>query len=276
MAGPCRRSGEARLRAMDAAGIEYRRGVAGGTLHPGRVRRPADAPSSGPGRPTTRWPRRSPRTRTAMSRWRRCRCRIPARRPTSWSAASASSASAARWSTATPASATWTPPPTTTKPQYLPFWERVAAAGRAVLPAPPQSAADPAPLSTTAREALLGPTWAFTVETATHCLRMMVSGLFDRFPGLTVIIGHMGELLPFAVERTEQRLSHVPSVAWSGPPQECLRENFFWPPAATSTPRHCSARCCRWGPTGSCSPPTIRSSAPPRRRSGSRHSDQRA
>ena len=77
------------------------------------------------------------------------------------------------------------------------------------------------------REALLGPTWAFTVETASHCLRMMVSGLFDRFPELTVVIGHMGELLPFAVARTEQRLSHIPSVSLQRGPQEILRENFF-------------------------------------------------
>ena len=77
------------------------------------------------------------------------------------------------------------------------------------------------------REALLGPTWAFTVETATHCLRLIVSGLFDRLPQLQVIIGHMGELLPFAIQRTEQRLSHLPSVRLERSLQEYLRENFW-------------------------------------------------
>ena len=57
---------------------------------------------------------------------------------------------------------------------------------------------------------------------------MMVSGLFDRFPELTIVIGHMGELLPFAVERTEQRLSHIPTRRrWSAARPRCLRENFF-------------------------------------------------
>jgi gamma-resorcylate decarboxylase len=110
--------------------------------------------------------------------------------------------------------------------QYLPFWERVAALGVPFYLHP----RNPLPNERRyyqGREALLGPTWAFTVETASHCLRMMVSGLFDRFPGLTVIIGHMGELLPFAVARTEQRLSHVPSVSLQRGPQEILRENFF-------------------------------------------------
>ena len=43
------------------------------------------------------------------------------------------------------------------------------------------------------RPELLGPTWAFGVETTTHALRLIVSGLFDRFPQLTVILGHLGE-----------------------------------------------------------------------------------
>ena len=76
------------------------------------------------------------------------------------------------------------------------------------------------------REVLLGPTWAFTVETATHVLRLIVSGLFDRLPTLQIVIGHMGELLPFAIQRTEQRLSHIPDAQLRRAPQECLRENF--------------------------------------------------
>jgi predicted TIM-barrel fold metal-dependent hydrolase len=110
--------------------------------------------------------------------------------------------------------------------QYLPFWERVAGLGVPFYLHP----RNPLPNERRyyeGREALLGPTWAFTVETATHSLRLMVSGLFDRFPDLTVIIGHMGELLPFAVARTEQRLSHIPAVDLQRGPQDVLRENFF-------------------------------------------------
>jgi hypothetical protein len=46
------------------------------------------------------------------------------------------------------------------------------------------------------RPELLGPAWAFDVETATHALRLIVSGLFDRFPNLTVVLGDPGEGCP--------------------------------------------------------------------------------
>jgi 2,3-dihydroxybenzoate decarboxylase len=111
------------------------------------------------------------------------------------------------------------------EPQYLPFWDRVAGLGVPFYLHP----RNPLPTQRRiydSREALLGPTWAFTVETATHCLRLILSGLFDQLPSLQIIIGHMGELLPFAVQRTEQRLSHVPAVRLDRGPQECLRENF--------------------------------------------------
>jgi gamma-resorcylate decarboxylase len=110
--------------------------------------------------------------------------------------------------------------------QYLPFWERVAKLGVPFY-LHPRNPLDTQKRYYEGREMLLGPSWAFTVETASHSLRMMVSGLFDRFPDLTVIIGHMGELLPFAVARTEQRLSHIPTVKLDRGPQEILRENFF-------------------------------------------------
>lgn len=111
------------------------------------------------------------------------------------------------------------------EPQYEVFWERVARLGVPFYLHP----RNPLPNSRyyQGAESLLGPTWAFTVETATHSLRLMVSGLFDRHPDLNVIIGHMGELLPFAVQRTEQRLSHIPSVKLERGPQEYLRDNFF-------------------------------------------------
>ncbi|MGV1050319.1 MAG: amidohydrolase family protein [Solirubrobacterales bacterium] len=112
------------------------------------------------------------------------------------------------------------------EPQYLAFWERVAALGVPFYLHPRNPLPNQRRMYET-REALLGPTWAFTVETATHSLRLMVSGLFDRFPELNVIIGHMGELLPFAVQRTEQRLSHIPTAKLERGPADCLRENFF-------------------------------------------------
>lgn len=111
------------------------------------------------------------------------------------------------------------------EPPYIAFWERVVELDVPFYLHPRNPLPTQRRIYDT-REVLLGPTWAFTVETATHCLRMMVSGLFDRLPGLQIVIGHMGELLPFAVARTEQRLSHVPSSKLDRSPQDCLRENF--------------------------------------------------
>jgi predicted TIM-barrel fold metal-dependent hydrolase len=112
------------------------------------------------------------------------------------------------------------------EPAYLPFWERVAALDVPFYLHPRNPLPTQRRIYET-REALLGPTWAFTVETATHAQRLIISGLFDRHPRLKIVIGHMGELLPFAVQRTEQRLSHIPSVNLERGPQLCLRENFW-------------------------------------------------
>jgi predicted TIM-barrel fold metal-dependent hydrolase len=49
--------------------------------------------------------------------------------------------------------------------------------------------------------------WGWHVETGLHCLRLIASGLFDRFPKLNIIIGHMGEDLPFSIARAEAVLS---------------------------------------------------------------------
>jgi predicted TIM-barrel fold metal-dependent hydrolase len=49
--------------------------------------------------------------------------------------------------------------------------------------------------------------WAWPVETGTHLLRLMCSGVFDRFPRLKIIVGHMGELIPYALERLNTALT---------------------------------------------------------------------
>jgi gamma-resorcylate decarboxylase len=57
-----------------------------------------------------------------------------------------------------------------------------------------------------------------------------MSGLFDRFPRLRVILGHLGEGLPFLLPRVESRLRHM-SLAVRGKQQKpvtsYLRENFY-------------------------------------------------
>lgn len=89
-------------------------------------------------------------------------------------------------------------------PQYGAFWS-AAAALRVPFYLHPRN-----PLPQDARiyeghEWLLGPTWAFAQETAVHALRLIGSGLFDTHPGLQIILGHMGEGLPFMLWRIDNR-----------------------------------------------------------------------
>src|SRR6266550_7435895 len=49
--------------------------------------------------------------------------------------------------------------------------------------------------------------WGFTVETATQAIRMVLSGVFDAYPNLKIILGHLGETLPFLVWRVDQALA---------------------------------------------------------------------
>jgi uncharacterized protein len=51
--------------------------------------------------------------------------------------------------------------------------------------------------------------WGWHAETGLHSLRLIVSGLFDRFPELQVIIGHMGEGVPYALARSNRLLTGV-------------------------------------------------------------------
>jgi 5-carboxyvanillate decarboxylase len=80
-----------------------------------------------------------------------------------------------------------------------------------------------------------GAIWGFSVETALHALRIIVAGVFDRFPKLQIILGHVGESIPFTLYRLDYM--HAASVA-SGryaamPPlkrrvSDYMRENFYY------------------------------------------------
>ncbi len=78
-----------------------------------------------------------------------------------------------------------------------------------------------------------GAIYGFGVETGLHALRLITSGVFDRFPKLQVILGHMGEALPFWAYRLDYmhaatvRSERYPSVRPTElKPSEYLRRNF--------------------------------------------------
>ena len=68
--------------------------------------------------------------------------------------------------------------------------------------------------------------WGWHAETGMHCLRLIVSGLFDRFPRLKIIIGHMGEALPFYIARADAFLAQSATHLKLGV-SEYFHENFY-------------------------------------------------
>jgi predicted TIM-barrel fold metal-dependent hydrolase len=50
------------------------------------------------------------------------------------------------------------------------------------------------------------PGWGYTVETATQAIRLVLSGVFEKHPKLKIILGHLGETLPFLVWRIDASL----------------------------------------------------------------------
>jgi predicted TIM-barrel fold metal-dependent hydrolase len=48
--------------------------------------------------------------------------------------------------------------------------------------------------------------WGWHIETAIHVIRMMLGGVFDRYPQLQIVIGHLGEGLPFMLPRLDRNL----------------------------------------------------------------------
>jgi 2,3-dihydroxybenzoate decarboxylase len=72
--------------------------------------------------------------------------------------------------------------------------------------------------------------WGFAAETGLHALRLILSGAFDRYPKLRIVLGHMGEGLPFWLQRIDNRyrLEEKIHAARKLPrlPSEYFLENF--------------------------------------------------
>jgi len=111
------------------------------------------------------------------------------------------------------------------EPQYRVFWE--ALTGHDV---PLYLHPNSAPLGWSVfdgRPELLGPTYAWAAETGAHALRLIYGGLFDQFPTAKVILGHMGEFLPFHMSRLDIRFRDlIPTVKMAKKPSEYLVDNF--------------------------------------------------
>jgi 5-carboxyvanillate decarboxylase len=69
--------------------------------------------------------------------------------------------------------------------------------------------------------------WGYAVETGTHIMRLMAGGVFDRFPSLKIVIGHMGENIPFSIERIDNRYLWEIEMAGLRKPMKRLPSDYF-------------------------------------------------
>lgn len=81
---------------------------------------------------------------------------------------------------------------------------------------------------------MIAAVWGFQAEAGVHALRLILSGVFDRHPTLKVVLGHLGEGLPFWTRRTDNRYAWTYQAAGKAlgmvklelTPSEYLRRNF--------------------------------------------------
>ncbi|MBX3553762.1 MAG: amidohydrolase [Pseudolabrys sp.] len=109
-------------------------------------------------------------------------------------------------------------------PALYPFWERAEALGAVVYlhPADPE-AVYPA---LAGYKSLQRATWGWGVETGSHALRLVFSGLFDRFPKAKFALGHTGETLPFLLWRFDSR-AKLYNVKLGREPSQYIKDNIW-------------------------------------------------
>ena len=77
---------------------------------------------------------------------------------------------------------------------------------------------------------LIGPMWSWGADTAAHTLRLVFGGVFDDFPEAKLLLGHMGEGLPFVLWRLDSRWdfhAHHGIELRRAHPSEYLRHNLY-------------------------------------------------
>jgi 5-carboxyvanillate decarboxylase len=86
-------------------------------------------------------------------------------------------------------------------PKFWPIFEAAEALGMPVYLHP--NTPSPKMIAPFLESGLDGAMYGFAVETGLHALRIITQGVFDRFPKLTLILGHLGEALPFWLFRLD-------------------------------------------------------------------------
>lgn len=73
---------------------------------------------------------------------------------------------------------------------------------------------------------LAGAGWGWHIETALHVIRLIVGGVFDRYPKLQIVVGHLGETLPFMIQRLDNMVTGATKL--KHPVSHYLRENVHY------------------------------------------------
>ena len=91
---------------------------------------------------------------------------------------------------------------------------------------------------------MMGALWGFGAECSLHVVRMIMAGLFDRYPRLKVVLGHLGEGLPFWLDRLDNRYANILRRGGLEPlgmrklerlPSEYFRTNFHMTTSGMNT-----------------------------------------
>jgi 2,3-dihydroxybenzoate decarboxylase len=108
-------------------------------------------------------------------------------------------------------------------PSLHPFWERAQALDAAIYlhPADPVTPSRALDGHTGLRRA----TWEWGFETGSHALRLVFGGHFDRFPRAKLVLGHLGETLPYLLWRFDSR-AKLYGVKLAKPPSQYIKENI--------------------------------------------------
>lgn len=109
-------------------------------------------------------------------------------------------------------------------PSVYPLWERAEALGVPIYIHPTDPLASATSLAGT--HGLKRATWEWGFETGSHALRLVFGGTFDRFPKAKLVLGHLGETLPFLLWRFDSR-AKLYGVKLKREPSQYIRENIW-------------------------------------------------
>jgi 2,3-dihydroxybenzoate decarboxylase len=109
-------------------------------------------------------------------------------------------------------------------PSLYPFWERAEALGAIVYLHPADPIA-PAPVLE-GYQGLRRATWEWTFETGSHALRLVFGGTFNRFPRAKLMLGHLGETLPYLLWRFDSRAIKLYGLKFPKTPSQYIKDNI--------------------------------------------------